>query len=340
MLHHGGGLIDAAKQFGIPAEDWIDLSTGINPFQYPVTEIPSECFSRLPEDNDGLVEAAQKYYQAELLLPVAGSQAAIQLLPLLREKSKVAVPSIGYAEHAYQWKKAGHDVISYSVSDIEHILNDVDVLIIINPNNPTGELFSQNQIMQWHKHMQSRNGWVIVDEAFIDCENMNSLAGLCNQPGLIVLRSVGKFFGLAGLRGGFIFAEDRLLNALKEKLGPWTLSGVSRYVIKRALLDTKWQQETILRLTELSAQFDNILIRVTGTKPEGTYLFKTIFLSNAEYIYKHLAEQGVLVRLLDNQQGMRFGLPMISQMNIIAEVFELVFLDLNQSIHTKKKIPA
>ena len=340
MLNHGGHLISAAKRFNIPVEDWVDLSTGINPNHYPIPGIPVECFARLPEEDDGLIEAARHYYQADNILPVSGSQTAIQILPEIRKKSKVAVPEIGYAEHAFQWKKSGHVVIFYSSANIEHIIHEIDVLVVINPNNPTGEFYSREQLLNWHQILLDRNGWLIVDEAFIDSENISSLVGDSEQPGLIVLRSVGKYFGLAGLRAGFVFAEENMLNILKEKTGPWSITGVSRYVVKMALTDTKWQMQNEIAISETSDIMEMLIYDFTGVKPSGTNLFKTVFHDEAVVIYRQFAEQGILVRLLDNHKAIRFGMPSKHQIKKVKEVFQRVFSDCSELGVLDKKASA
>jgi len=325
LLDHGGRINSAAHEYNIPVEQWIDLSTGINPAHWPVPAIPQDCFTRLPETNDGLIAAAQQYYQANNLLPIAGSQAAIQLLPKLRSKSTVAVPETGYAEHAYHWQLAGHDIIYYKTTDIDKIISDIDVLIIINPNNPTGEPYTQEQLLQWHQVLQSHHGWLIVDEAFIDCDPTNSLVTHSQKNGLIVLRSIGKFFGLAGIRSGFIFADNILLKIINEKLGQWTLTGTSRYLTKTALLDTDWHQQAISELKQASNKIDELITAHSGCQPTGCCLFKTIKHSNAEQLYTLFAANGILVRLLDNKQGVRFGLPKSDQWGRVNNVFKKVF---------------
>lgn len=325
MLNHGGRLNKAAKKFSIPIENWIDLSTGINPNHWPIPNIPNKYFTRLPEDDDGLVEAARKYYQADNLLPVAGSQSVIQLLPLLREKSKVAVPDIGYAEHAHQWQTAGHEIVFYKTSNLDDIVNDVDVLIIINPNNPTGETVTQKQLLAWHKILQSKQGWLIVDEAFADAEEIPSIVNMSHLTGLIVLRSIGKFFGMAGVRSGFVFAEKNLLIEINEKLGPWALTGVSRYVTTMALLDDKWILNSKQTLNQTSDFMEDLIFECSGIMPSGTKLFKTIFHLQAEEVFELFAKQGILVRLLDNKQGLRFGMPSNRDWEKVKQVFEFVF---------------
>jgi len=309
LLEHGGHLIDAAKKYNIPLEQWIDLSTGINPNGWPIPAIPAECWQRLPESADGLLDAARQYYQCQSILAVAGSQAAIQTLPLLRNKSKVGVLAPAYAEHAYAWKKAGHEVIELSVENIDNQLAQLDVLILINPNNPAGQRFSQTQLLAWHKQLSQLNGWLIVDEAFIDSTPEQSLSHYPVPEGLIILRSIGKFFGLAGIRCGFVIATEALLNQLNELLGPWTISHPSRYIATAALLDVDWQEKTQIELkkqaTRLTLLLDKHGLKVTAQ----TDLFQWIKTEKAEQIYYALAQKGILTRLFTQPLSLRFGLP-------------------------------
>ncbi|MCF6199662.1 MAG: threonine-phosphate decarboxylase, partial [Hyphomicrobiaceae bacterium] len=136
MLEHGGRLQEAAKRYKIPLADWLDLSTGINPNGWPVPPIPATCWERLPEEQDGLLAAAQDYYGTDYLLPVAGSQAAIQMLPTLFTHSRVGIIDPGYGEHHHAWQQMGHEVQRLSPELMHEQLDTLDVLVIIHPNNP------------------------------------------------------------------------------------------------------------------------------------------------------------------------------------------------------------
>src|SRR5581483_2833826 len=204
MLEHGGQLLRAAERYGLPRERWLDLSTGINPVAWEGGPVPLASWNRLPEEGDGLLEAAEAYYKAPEVLPVCGSQAAIQALPRLRARSRVGVPALGYNEHAYRWKQAGHDVLPLELADLATALDALDVVLVCNPNNPTGERVRPAELLVWHERLSSRGGWLIVDEAFADSTPENSVARFAQRDGLIVLRSLGKFFGLAGARVGFV----------------------------------------------------------------------------------------------------------------------------------------
>ncbi|WP_305910068.1 threonine-phosphate decarboxylase CobD [Methylomarinum sp. Ch1-1] len=309
MLEHGGHLRAAANQYDIPLTEWTDLSTGINPDGWPIPPIPVECWQRLPETDDGLVSAAQDYYQASSILPVAGSQAAIQTLPHLRPCCRVGVLHPAYAEHAESWRKNGHHIVVIDPKRIEASLAELDVLILINPNNPTGQAYSRTQLLHWHQSLQRRGGWLIVDEAFIDCQPQNSLALEPAQPGLIVLRSIGKFFGLAGIRCGFVIGAADLLQQLNEKFGPWPISHPTRYIAIAALQDKRWQQQTREKLP-LQAERLHRLLSKYGLPPEGgCELFQWLKTEQASDIHHRLAKQGILTRLFEQPSSIRFGLP-------------------------------
>ena len=311
MLEHGGKLRHAARQYNIPLENWLDLSTGINPNGWSVPMIPAEAWVRLPEDEDDLIQAAKSYYGASNILPVAGSQAAIQALPLLRKKSRVAILSPAYAEHAYAWKNAQHELIPLAFEAIGAAINTdaFDVLLLVNPNNPTGQQFSTETLLAFHKKLSAHGGWLIIDEAFIDSIPENSLAPLTNQQGLIVLRSLGKFFGLAGARVGFVLAEYKLLEALKDKLGPWAISGPARFIASQALQDRTWQEMMRLQLSRNGQRLQKLLSRHDLTPTGGTMLFQWLRSDRALMIHEQLAQQGILTRLFDHPHSIRFGLP-------------------------------
>lgn len=309
MLEHGGRLRQAAQHYGIPLVEWLDLSTGINPNGWPVPAIPGDCWQRLPEDDDDLMTAAQAYYQNATLLPVAGSQAAIQTLPMLRPVSRVGVLQPAYAEHAVCWQKAGHQVHIVEAEGIDSQLAGLDVLIIINPNNPTGRLWRREQLLNWHASLSRRGGWLVVDEAFMDSTPEYSLSSLPVMPGLIVLRSVGKFFGLAGIRCGFVVADPLLLKAMAEHLGPWTISHPARYVAAKALTDVAWQKNTTRALHQQGRRLKNLLLENGWTAQGDCDLFQWVACAEAVALHELLARQGILTRLFANPVSLRFGLP-------------------------------
>ncbi|CAI8814293.1 threonine-phosphate decarboxylase CobD [Pseudomonas sp. P5_152] len=309
MLEHGGRLRKAALHYGIAEADWLDLSSGLAPWPWDIPPIPARAWARLPETEDGLEQAARQYYGATQLLPVAGSQMAIQLLPRLRRAGKVGVLSPCYAEHAEAWRRNGYIVREVLEQEVEFFIDNLDVLVVVNPNNPTGLSLTPERLLDWHARLAQRGGWLVVDEAFMDNTPHLSLASFAHQVGLIVLRSFGKFFGLAGVRLGFVLAERRLLNLLAEQVGPWAVAGPTRVLGQACLLDSEGHRRQRQRSEEASERLVELLER-HGFKPQGgCALFQWLSTERAEHLYEFMARQGILLRLFSHNSSLRFGLP-------------------------------
>ena len=309
MLEHGGAVRTAAIRYRIPLGEWLDLSTGINPQGWPVPPIPPAVWQRLPEPEDGLETVAAAYYGTAQVLPVAGSQAAIQALPLLRPPGRVGVIHPSYAEHAHAWRRAGHPLESLPVAELDAAVDRLDVLVLVHPNNPTALRFPLDLLLDWRARLATRGGWLVLDEAFMDATPADSLAGFAHLPGLIVLRSLGKFFGLAGARVGFVLAEAALRDRLQEQLGPWAVSGPARWIARQALADQQWQMMTQAGLARSAQRLADLLKRQRLPLADGTALFQWTPIADAEFWQDALARRGILVRRFADPPGLRFGLP-------------------------------
>lgn len=312
MLEHGGRLRQAAARYGIPLGAWLDLSTGINPHAYPVPPIPAVDWQRLPEDDDGLEAAAAAYYGSDALVVTAGSQAALQALPGLVPGKRVTMLAPTYAEHPHAWRERRLRKVAAAHLDAVHLdaaVEDSDVVVLVHPNNPTGTRFARERLLDWHRRLAARGGWLVVDEAFVDTAPDLSLASEAGREGLVVLRSLGKFFGLAGARVGFVLAPAALRQRLAERLGPWAVSGPSRRAARAALADRPWQEAMRARL---AAEADRLaaLLRGHGLGPcSGPALFQWVAYENAAALHDALARRGILVRHFAAPASLRFGLP-------------------------------
>lgn len=310
MLEHGGNLSRASKEYGIPEEHWLDLSTGINPMGYPVPPSPRSVWQRLPGDVEPLLRAAREYYRTVDLLLVAGTQAAIQALPRLRSRSRVTLATLTYNEYAHAWKRQGHAVQAVAPREFDARIAGTDVLIVCNPNNPTGECIEPERLLDWHAGLAAHDGWLIVDEAYIDSMSHASVAPFACRPGLIVLRSLGKFFGLAGARVGFVAAGRALLHALEDELGPWSVAGPAQFAAITALRDQDWQAQTRAALSVSGRRLSDLLA-CAGIATQGTALFQWWQHDGAADLHRALAQKGILTRWIQNGNsgGIRIGLP-------------------------------
>lgn len=317
LPQHGGNLAQAVKTWGLEQSQWLDLSTGINPQVYPLSKVPAQVWQNLPYEDYGLASAATSYYQQAVDALVPGSQMAIETLPQILPAAKVALPSLGYNEYAKAWQMGGHELVYYDdLAGLQRLLQQQQVqhCVIINPNNPSGLDFSTSQVQAL---LPLCSGFCVVDEAFRDVKPAQSLLPF-EAENLIVLRSLGKFFGLAGVRLGFVFmgakAKLILLEKLKQKLSLWSLPGPSLWAAQQALSDTSWQQHNRAQIESQSLKLSQLLKRHINVDwcNQGLFLSAYFHAQTAFGIYQGLAQSGILIRYfhLPNQRALlRFGLP-------------------------------
>jgi cobalamin biosynthetic protein CobC len=313
VADHGGALDRAMARFGGTSEDWLDLSTGINPWPYRVPAIPAGAWTRLPDEAalTALGGAARAFYGAPADAPLVaapGSQALIQLLPRLVAPSEVAVVGPTYAEHARCWAFAGHRVRMVEAAALGEAA--APVLVLANPNNPDGRVVAPERLLALARAQAVRGGLLVVDEAFAEVTPGISLAPFVGTPGLVVLRSFGKFFGLAGMRLGFALGPGDLMAALGAAFGPWAVAGPALEIGCRALADCGWAAAMRARLAAAARALDGVLTAAGLEVLGGTDLFRLARIDDAAGLADRLGSRHILVRrFADRPDRLRFGLP-------------------------------
>jgi cobalamin biosynthesis protein CobC len=306
MQDHGGNLDVAITRFGGRAEEWIDLSTGINRCAYPVGELKPRDFGALPSraEIESLHDAARQAYATSApVLALAGAQAAIQLLPRLAQGGLARILAPTYNEYAPVLSTAGWRV--EEVGEID-ALAGADLAIVVNPNNPDGRSLDPAMLLA----LLPRVGRLLVDESFVDATPALSLAPAAGREGLLILRSLGKFYGLAGLRLGFALGSEADVAALAAMAGPWQVSGPAIAIGRRALVDRAWAGETIARLTRDSVRLDDLASRAGWRLIGGAALFRLYDVGDAHAAQDRLAQARVWSRIFrDRSRWLRLGLP-------------------------------
>ncbi|MAS07906.1 MAG: threonine-phosphate decarboxylase [Ahrensia sp.] len=309
-VRHGGALDRAIARHGGRREEWLDLSTGINPVAYPVAELSAEIWHRLPDEGlmEECLEAARACYgvpDGAAIVAAPGTQAIIQWLPVLfnyLDRAAIVSPTYGEYEHALRMTGVHVDL----PGDLPADPDGTDLLIVGQPNNPDGRTWPVGKILPF---AQARRV-AVVDEAFADVAPDCSLVSETGRHGLLVLRSFGKFFGLAGLRLGFAIGDPDVVSGLAQMIGPWAVSGPALAIGARALRDEHWITETRSRLAGDSGKLATLLER-QGMRIVGrTDLFVTAHHPSAHDLAEKLAGRHILVRVFDHETGwIRFGLP-------------------------------
>lgn len=313
MIRHGGQLSLLRRRFPDAPEPLVDLSTGINPFPYPVPPIPETAYTRLPEDVHihALKEAAAAAYGArdpDLIAVAPGTQILISSLPRVFPAERVVIRSPAYGEFVAVWGAAGAAVVEDAGIEA---LEKGDVAILCNPNNPDGRGIPPGKLQQLQARRARAGGRLIVDEAFAEFSEAElSIVPAAPQPGMIVLRSFGKAYGLAGMRLGFLIAEPDIARQVEEALGPWPVSGMAIHVAVAALGDEGWREKMKERLARAGRRLDTLLWS-HGLEPVGgTSLFRLVRHDNAPAIAVALGRAGILVRdFPERPDWLRFGMP-------------------------------
>jgi len=338
---HGGDLLAASQRYPVELDEWIDLSTGINPEAYPHDDIQSSAFCQLPYLRPEFYAAAKTYYAADNILAVSGSQAVIQALPHILPRKTLLIPQVGYQEYAKHWRKAGALTQPYPSFELAASRRVIEQsltaqpdqhLLIINPNNPTGQIFSRDDLVGF-ADLLADNAYLIVDEAFADLQAGGSLLGKPLPDNIIVLRSFGKFFGLAGIRLGFVVANDTILAALNARLGLWQVNGPAQDLAINALSDTAWQQQARQNIQLNAAYCQQLfqpLMQYSGQLKaihQGLFSSYVLKRQTAYDIFEYFAHAGILFRVVEIDQQhaiLRMGILLTSAEEAIQKIRQTI----------------
>lgn len=311
---HGGDLTEAIARHGGTPQQWLDLSTGINPWPWPIPpDLPPAVWQRLPSraDQDLLIASARAAYRVPGGVEIAiapGTQALIQWMPRLAAPGPVAIMGPTYGEHALTWQLAGHEVVAWD--DPGKLPEGVRHAVIVNPNNPDGRVVSPDAIVRLAARLADRGGWLILDEAFADVEPTVSAVARCEGLPIVILRSFGKFYGLAGLRLGFAVGAPDIVQRIVAALGPWSCSGPALHIGALALADRQWADGTRDRLKRQANKLDDVLARAGFEVVGGTSLFRLARHRDAQKRHATLARQHIWCRCFERHEDLlRFGLP-------------------------------
>lgn len=319
FAYHGGRLCVARSLYPNVPQPWIDLSTGINPAPYPAPRASARERNRLPEPTElarleAVAAAAFNVNDPARVVATGGTESALRLLPYLFKVSAAVVSGPTYGSHSDAWMRA--EVKTTVVPDAQLVAhaNASVAMTVVNPNNPDGRLLDRSQLQSLHDSQHAHGGVLIVDEAFGDLEPQHSvadLAGTERAPSMVVLRSFGKFYGLAGVRLGFVIASPSIAARLRNLLGDWPVSADALRAGLAAYADQAWAEKTRRRLSRDAQRLDKLLVGSGMTIVGGTSLYRLARAPNANARFTQLISHGILARPFDHDSTLlRFGLPL------------------------------
>ena len=304
-IQHGCDIDLAIKKYGGERADWIDLSTGINRTSYPWQESVKVELRDLPSSKllMGLEKAASRAYKVAEgadTAAVQGAQQIISLLPIcLKNYNSVAILGPTYNEYEKAFKSSG--IKAETVSEVSK-LSSSDIAIIVNPNNPTGKVIAEEILDDLSKKVRI----LIIDESF----KMFSSRRIQKFDNVIQINSLGKFFGLAGVRLGFVSGPSDFIKSVRVMLGPWPDSSVAAEIGIIALNDKTW----ISAMEKILLEGSNVLHEACNTKNwklvGKTNLFHTYATSNCVEVEEQFAAHYIWIRTFDySKSWVRLGIP-------------------------------
>ena len=293
---HGGGLDAAIAKYGGSRGEWLDLSTGINPVPYPMPTLPKDAWTALPDEAafERLYALARRLWNVPAeaaIIGATGASAIIAALPRVIPKGEACIPGPTYNEHGAAFAASGWRL----GQDPSH------ALVAVHPNNPDGHIWKVSDF---------EAAYTVIDESFCDIAPDQSLIHLASRPGTVVLKSFGKFWGLAGLRLGFAIGDPAIITKLTDLLGPWQISGPALAIGAEALADPAWADETRQRLDRDTARLDALLTKNGAELVGGTTLFRLYKVEDAKAAQDRLAKHYVWSRVFPYAPDwLRLGLP-------------------------------
>jgi len=310
---HGGDLTYAAARYGTPPGGWLDLSTGINPAVYPAPVVDAANFAALPgrSAHNALIEAARTAYdipESVPLIATPGTEIALRLLPLVAPAGSAVIVGPTYESHRHSWSATDRSVVE--IATLADIPDNAAIVVVANPNNPDGRSVARAELADLAGGLSRKSGILIVDEAFADLDPDLSLAPLLDTVQAIVLRSFGKFYGLAGLRLGFLAGHAPIVGRVGDLLGAWPVSSAALTIGRAALADRNWQQEARLAIAGKAHRLRELLDQHGVPIAGSTDLFFLVQHRDAFDIHTRLAEVGIWTRhFAYRRDWLRFGLP-------------------------------
>ena len=294
---HGGGLDAAVARYGGSRNQWLDLSTGINPRPYRIGAFADTDWTDLPDKGalTRLETAARRFWRVPdtaQVLAAPGASSLIARIPALSPPATVKITKPTYNEHAAAFEANGWQVVPDGRAQAR---------VIVHPNNPDGRLWSAND---------ASAALTIIDESFCDVTPEHTLIRLAANPGVVVLKSFGKFWGLAGLRLGFAIGCSDAISRLAEFIGPWAVSGPAMRIGALALENPAWADDTRARLKIDAARLDDLMTQNGAVTSGGTDLFRLYEVDNASRWQDRLARRYIWTRVFPySSRLIRLGLP-------------------------------
>ena len=320
---HGGNVYRAARERQISLEQIVDFSASINPLGFPMTGIRAirSALKRIVHYPDPdcwqlrQVLAQQCGVDPEMILVGNGSTELIYLLPrtLAIESALIIGPT--FEEYARALMNAGSTVqyvhakregrfrppLEEALRQLSAKRSRFDAVFLCNPNNPTSQVMNRSALCELAETVERQQGWLIVDEAFIDyCQEQSVVSMLKKYPRMVVLRSLTKFYAMPGLRIGYVLAASKIVDRLKDLQPPWSVNSLVQDASRAVLQDQTYVKDSRAFMEKERPRFVRGLRSLSGVRvyqPAANFMLVELpAWTSAGRVTDGLASEGLLVR--------------------------------------------
>jgi threonine-phosphate decarboxylase len=327
---HGGDLLTAQKVFGFRGEKFLDFSANINPLGPP-----SSVMERLKSHLDTIVhypDPAQRKLKQKLserlavpiqhLLIGNGAAECMALVILAIKPEKVGVIYPCFSEYEQLANSFGATIkacygkeelqLKPDLSELFDLIAEVNLVFIGHPNNPTGTVYTLEELKQIAEHAERTKTYIVFDEAFIDFlshgKQLTLLPELDRFNHVIIIRSMTKFYAIPGLRLGYTVAHPALISGFIEKQVTWSVNQLALVAGELCLDEQDYAEETISLIQKQRQYVKSKIENDLGWfvfPGQANYLLvrppKTIKASDLQW---RMGKKGILIRSCSMYEGL------------------------------------
>ncbi len=323
MTEHGGNIYRFSEEKAIPKKLVLDFSASINPLGLPmsviskINKIDSSLYHYPDPDTKKLKESISAFYNinSDSIISGNGSTELIYLCARALKPRTVLIPTPTFSEYERACLTAGASIKYLKLQkennfDLDHeefilSMKGCDIAFVCNPNNPTGRFVSIDDLLKIADAARDYKCRLILDEAFIDFLPESSIIGeVANNPYLIVLRSMTKFYALSALRLGFGVFHPFIIDIILQSKEPWTVNSLAQIAGITALGDEEYKKETFRIIGDGKSLMEEGFKELSIEYIPSSVNYYLLKIKNAQEIISNLHKAYIMVRNCSNFRGL------------------------------------
>lgn len=320
---HGGDIYTNQIEY--------DFSVNINPLGVPeevkaaLHDAVNDCSNYPDISSEKLKNAVSEMLSVSKDYLILGNGASELFMAIIHaiKPEKIVIPIPSFYGYEYAAKANNGEIIYYETKDyndfgirddiLSILTDDIDLLFLANPNNPTGNLIDREILLKLLRHCQEKNIYLVLDECFIEfcSKELSMINKIDTFKNLIIIRAFTKIYSIPGVRLGYLISSNTsILNMIKNQLPEWNISVFAQKAGLECARQTGYIDQTIKYIDEerlfLIKELENVGFKIIS----GNANFLLIY--TEQPLYDQLLEKGILIRDCSNFRGLSKGYYRIS----------------------------